>query len=94
MKAGDWRHENEQFQFGEFKTEIIDNFQLDEDILLDFRYETYQVRPDGSVTKRIVDLEDNDVLEGKQITNREGVERNLTLNDIQLKRKTSKGGAS
>ena len=90
LKDGDWRHlyvPNDDFNFGEFKMLIAENFELDEDVeeQLEFRYIVYdRFNRDGSHKKRYVDLLDDDVLEGKRRTNQEGIDVPLTLEDIEL----------
>ena len=97
LKDGDWRHlylPNDNFNFGEFKMLIAENFELDDDVgeQLEFRYVTYDhFNGDGSQKKRYLDLVDNDVLEGKRRTNHEGIDVALTLEDIQLFRKLDAG---
>ena len=91
LKAGEWRnlYPDPDFEFGDLKEVVALEFELDEDILLEFRYTTFTRR--GDARKKYVFLSDEDTLRNKRITTVDGINLPLTLDDIYLVQKIPAG---
>jgi len=71
--------------------DIHNTYELDDDILLCFRYNNYTRNDEGQMKRKKIYLKGTDLIQNKIITTKHNVSRQLTVSDLHLCRKVEAG---